>query len=165
MGTAIALAGLYSNATLKLIGYAVLFKGMLAGFFGTIVLSVMMVVKSTMGVVPELDPIAMLAEMLGGSTVLGWIMHFIIGSVVWGGSFAFVHSSLPTHNSVTKGIIFGIGAWLVMMLVVMPMAGEGIFGLVIGLAAPVMAFVLHVVFGAVMGLAYEKQISTAQPAG
>lgn len=165
MGTIDAIESLPNDTTIKLIGYTVLFKGILAGFIGTIALSAMMIVKSIMGILPELDPVGMLAEMLGGSMVLGWIMHFLIGSVAWGGGFALIHNSLPTHNSVTKGVIFGVGAWLIMMLVVMPMAGEGIFGLVIGIAAPVMTLVLHVVFGAVMGFAYNKQISTAQPVG
>ena len=35
---------------------------------------------------------------------------------------------------------------------VMPMAGAGLFGMKLGMMAPLMTWVLHLVFGAVMGL-------------
>lgn len=38
--------------------------GLVAGFIATVVLSVMMVAKSMMGIMPELDVIAMLSTMM-----------------------------------------------------------------------------------------------------
>ena len=136
-----------------------LVKGMIAGLVGTVVLSVMMIMKSMIGLVPELDPIGMLAGMFGGPRALGWVMHFVIGTVAWGGGFTLLYRFLPGKSSVVKGIIFSLGAWLIMMLVIMPMAGEGIFGLNIGIPAPLMTMMLHIVFGVVMGLVFSKQIS------
>lgn len=137
-----------------------LIRGMIAGFVGTIILSALMVMKSMIGLMPELDPVGMLAGMLGGSMVVGWLMHFFIGTVAWGGGYALLYKSLPGKNSITKGIAFALGAWLLMMLLVMPMAGEGIFGLELGIAAPVMTMMLHVVFGAVTGFVFDKQQSS-----
>ena len=50
-------------------------KGMVAGFVATVALSALMVMKATMGVMPELNPIRMIAEMLGAPLAVGWAMH------------------------------------------------------------------------------------------
>lgn len=45
-----------------------IFKGMVAGFVATVVLSALMVMKSMMGLMPELNVIAMLSKMMGASS-------------------------------------------------------------------------------------------------
>lgn len=131
-------------------------KGLVAGFVATLVLSVLMLVKSRMGVMPELDPVAMMTEMARASTPLvGWAMHVMIGTVVWGILFALVHERLP-GGLVGSGILLGIGAWVVMMVAVMPMAGAGLFGMSMGMMAPAMTLLLHIVFGAVLGFTYGR---------
>ena len=62
--------------------------GLISGFVATVVLSILMVVKSKMGVMPELNAISMLAGMMGASLAMGWIAHFMIGTFVWVGLFA-----------------------------------------------------------------------------
>ncbi len=51
-----------------------LIKGMVAGFVATVVLSALMLMKTMMGVMPELNPIEMIADMLGGPPAVGWVM-------------------------------------------------------------------------------------------
>lgn len=131
-------------------------KGMIAGFIATVVLSALMLMKGMLGLMPQLDVIGMLSGMLGGSRGMGWIMHFIIGTVAWGGGFALLYSAIPGGSSWVKGILFGLAVWLVMMLVIMPMAGAGLFGMNIGIMAPIMTMMLHLIFGAVLGAAYAK---------
>lgn len=135
--------------------------GLLAGFIATIVLSVLMIAKTMMGVMPELDVISMLSAMMGAPSAMGWIGHFIIGTIAWGGGFALLYGVLPGGSAVSKGIVFGIIAWLGMMIVVMPMAGAGLFGMTFGMMAPVMTLVLHVIFGAVLGAVYARATSAA----
>jgi hypothetical protein len=102
--------------------------GIAAGFVATVVLSAMMLLKRSMGLMPELDPIAMITAMAGASSpAVGWIGHFVIGSIFWG--FAIVSPYLPGPYPL-RGAIFVVGAWLMMMLVVMPMAGPARSGLV-----------------------------------
>ena len=114
-----------------------------AGFVATVVLSAMMLLKRSMGLMPELDPIAMLTSMAGASSpALGWIAHFVIGSIFWGVGFAIVSPYLPDPYPL-RGAVFAVGAWLIMMLVVMPMAGAGSFGLGLGIMAPVVTLALH----------------------
>lgn len=71
----------------------------------------------------------MLANMMGTGLAMGWIAHFMIGTVVWGIAYAMLYRALPSDTPWLKGVIFGIGAWLMMMIAVMPMAGAGFFRL------------------------------------
>jgi hypothetical protein len=132
-------------------------KGMVAGFVATTVLSTLMLMKTMMGVMPELNPIKMISDMLGASPAVGWVMHFMIGSVLWGSLFAWLDPNIPGEGHWLRGILFGVGAWLVMMIVMMPMADAGFFGSHLGMMAPVMTLVLHVVFGFVLGAVYALE--------
>jgi len=129
-------------------------SGIVAGFVGTVVLSAIMLMKHAMGLMPELDPIAMLTAMTGASSpAAGWVAHFIIGSVFWGIGFAIISPYLLGPYWL-RGAIFAVGAWLVMMAVVMPMAGSGLFGLGLSKMAPVVTLVFHIIFGLVLGGIY-----------
>lgn len=136
-------------------------RSMIAGFVATVVLSLLMIIKGMMGIMPELDVISMLGTMsqnmmgFGGPTV-AWMIHFMIGTVVWGLLFAILFSLLPGSGAVRKGISFGVLAWLMMMIGPMPMAGAGLFGMNLGLMAPMMTLVLHIIFGAAMGLVFVR---------
>ncbi len=129
-------------------------KGLAAGFVATVALSAVMLMKSAMGLMPELDVIAMLAGMMGGSAAIAWLAHFMIGTVLWGGLFALTAPALPGGSFWLKGIGLGVGAWALMMIAVMPMAGAGLLGLQLGITAPLMTLMLHIGFGAVLGAVY-----------
>lgn len=133
-----------------------IFKGMIAGFAATLVLSLLMMAKTMMGVMPALDVAGMLAGMMRAPLAMGWIGHFAIGTIVWGGAFALFNGIIPGKSQVTKGVVFGIIDWLLMMVMVMPMAGAGQFGLNLGIMAPMMTLVLHIIFGAVLGKVYSS---------
>ncbi len=138
-------------------------RGVVAGLVATVALSVLMVMKHALGLMPELDPIGMITHMLGMSTPLvGWVMHFMIG-IVWGIAFALTSRMFPGAFWL-KGMLFSVVPWLIMMIVMMPMAGAGFFGLDLGMAAPVMTLMLHLVFGAVLGAVYGVGASGVTPA-
>ena len=56
-------------------------KGMLAGFVATAIMSALMMIKSMMGLMPELDVIAMLSRMMGSNAQTAWMAHFAIGPI------------------------------------------------------------------------------------
>jgi hypothetical protein len=132
--------------------------GLISGLVATIALSIIMVVKTKMGVMPELNAIKMLAGMMGSSLIMGWVAHFIIGIFVWGILFALLVNKLP-GGVMISAILFSIGAWLIMMLGPMPMAGEGLFGLKLGMMAPVATLMLHIIWGVVLGFVYKRVVS------
>jgi len=132
---------------------------MLASFVGTVVLSVIMVMKQIAGMVPQMNPIADLAgvahQLLGlpAAALIGWLLHFGVGIVVWGTLFVVLHQKIPGSN-LTKGILFGIGVWVLMMVIFQPLAGQGLFGLNGGVVVPMMTFVLHLIYGTVLGFVF-----------
>ena len=142
-------------------------NGVLASLMGTIILSVIMVMKQMAGMVPEMNPIADLAgiahNQLGVPLVplIGWVLHFALGAFVWGTLFAILRPTIPGSNLI-KGLIFGIGAWLLMMSIFLPITGQGFFGMKVGMVVPVMTLMLHLVYGTVLGIAYGK-LSARRP--
>jgi hypothetical protein len=144
-------------------------KGIIAGFVATAVLSALMVIKGMMGMMPDLNAIKMLTGMAHhamatpASPLVGWLLHFMIGSLVWGYLFALLFAHLPSRPAAIKGVLFGTAAWLLMMAMVMPMAGAGFFGLHLGIGAPVATLMLHWVYGAVLGTVYGKLVDFQVP--
>ena len=130
-------------------------NAVLASLVATVVLSAMMLIKTKMGVMPELNIIQMLAGMMGAGAVVGWLMHFMVG-IGYGIAFSQINQLLPSKNMVVKGILIGIAGWLVMMIALMPMMGVGMFGMKMGIMAPMMTLILHIIFGATLGFVYSK---------
>ncbi len=131
-----------------------LFAGVLAGLVATVVLSLLMVMKGMMSVMPGLDVVKMLAAMMGAGLAVGWAAHFMIG-IAYGIVLSWVENLRP-GNATVKGMTLGTLGWLVMMVAVMPMTGSGMFGLNMGVMAPVATLMLHLFFGAVLGFTYQK---------
>jgi len=132
-------------------------KAMVGGLAGTTALSAIMMMKGMMGVMPEFDMIGMLASMLGGSRTTAWIMHFLIGTVLWGGLFAWLDPYLPSWDHWLKGTLFGIATWVLMMILVMPMAGAGLFAANLGMMVTVATLMLHAMYGAIVGSVYAAE--------
>jgi hypothetical protein len=131
-------------------------SGMIAGLTATVVLSMIMIAKGMMGLMPELNVIAMLGSMTNTTLTMGWIIHFMIGMLAWGASFAFFFNVLPGGSILGKSISFSIAAWILMMTVVMPMADGGLFGSSLGIMVPVTTLMLHVIYGAVFGRVFGR---------
>ena len=122
-------------------------KGIVAGFLATFVLSVL------------LDPMAMVARTAGVlSPTLGWTLHFLIGSVIWGAGFALVHDLLR-GPSWLRGIAFGIVSWIVLVAAILPLTRGGLFGVEIGLAASIAMLLVHMIYGTVLGGIYGALIA------
>ena len=129
-------------------------KGMVAGLVATLVLSGLLLFKSNMELMPELNIIRLLTVLGGITTVQAWMDHFIVGVVLWGLFFG-AYDSLATRPAYwLKGIIFGVFAWLVMMVAFMPLAKAGIFGYRLGPIAAGVTLAYHLVYGVVLGTAY-----------
>lgn len=125
-------------------------KIVLAGVTGTAAMTVLMLVAPMMGM-PPMNVGRMLGSVMGGSVVLGWAAHFMIGTALAGiYAAAFVHR-LPGPAAV-RGMIFALFPWLLAQLAVMPMMGMGLFsGSAIMAGGSLMG---HIVFGAVVGIVY-----------
>ena len=85
-----------------------------------------------MGLWPELNIIRLLVNLGSIQTVAAWMDHFIVGVVVWGLLFAAFDAMWESRAYWLKGLIFGVFAWLLMMILFMPLAKAGWFGARIG---------------------------------
>ena len=137
-------------------------KGLAAGAAATAVLSMLMVMKAAMGVMPELDLPKMISGMMGASGVpaVGWAVHIMIGVVGYGVAIALLEGRLPGKSTIAARRLDRFGGWMIMMAMLMPMAGAGFFGMALGMMAPMMTFVLHLIFGAVLGGVFGMKTAT-----
>jgi hypothetical protein len=141
------------------------FKGIVAGGVATAVLSLLMLVISATGFEPQLEPTRLLLAVLDEPTefTLGWILHIAIGSVLLGGSFAYIEPRLGADNHTKGGVLYGLILWLAVMLFVMPAAGVGYFGFQLSVLAPLVMLALHIAYGGVLGWIYGKLSPTHDP--
>ena len=135
--------------------------GAAAGLAATVVLSLLMLTK---GWLPQLDLVLMLDGVahtlltdLGLPVPMaGWLWHFAIGTLWWGPLFAIMVPILPGRRIWQKGMSLGFGAALLIMLMVMPLAGAGYFGMQLSPLQPVVTLLLHLAYGAVLGAVFER---------
>jgi hypothetical protein len=123
-------------------------NGIVAGFVATLILSCLH------------EPLTLVTEAVGVRTpVAGLLFHFFVGTLLWGGAFGFVHDFLPGPSWV-RGVIFATGVALVVLTLVAPFAGAGLFGLKLGIFAPAVIALFHLGHGAILGAVYGKLIDT-----
>lgn len=137
-----------------------IFKGIIAGLAGTVVLWIL---KLAGGAVPQLETIAFLdhvADSLAATSGLpelpaaGWLWHLVIGSLWWGALFGIMVPVLPGRRDWFKGTVFGAIAAFLVMIMVMPLAGAGYFGMDLSPLEPMITFVYHLIYGVVLGAVY-----------
>jgi hypothetical protein len=141
-------------------------KGMVAGGVATAMLSLVMVLTGAIGFEPQLELTRLLLATLDAPPsqyVLGWSLHIVVGSVVLGGLFAHIEPRLGANTHTKGGVLYGVMTWLVVMLVVMPAAGEGPFGFQLSVFAPLVMLGLQLLYGGVLGWTYGKLAPAHDP--
>lgn len=129
-------------------------SGLIAGFVATCVMALLLTAMQALGVETDFDLAGLMANLLERGRPAGWTLVFIIWTVFFGTLFAILQPWLPGRTIMQRGVFFGVLAWLATMVVLMPVAGAGLFGAALGWAAPVAGFVLHAIYGAVLGIVY-----------
>lgn len=129
----------------------------IAGFIATVVISIIMIIKNKIGMLPELNPILDNATLVGmpDKPQIGWLLHFVIGTFVWGVAFAIFVAIWDSKPYWLRGFVFGILAWLAMMIGFMPIADHGLFALHLGIHVTIMTLVIHLIYGLVLGISYQ----------
>lgn len=134
-------------------------KAILAGLIGTAVMTMVGLWVAPMMGIPRMNPAEMLAQPMGGSIVLGWVGHFMVG-VVLAIIYALVAPRLPGPFW-ARGALYGIAPWLVAQLVVIPMMGMPVFSGSIVMAMG--SLIGHLVYGAVVGAVYGSGVTSPAP--
>jgi len=141
-------------------------KTITGGIVATIAMTVLMTAAPMMGL-PKMNAAAMLGSMLGGSLILGWMMHFGIGIFFALAYFFFVNARLTITSNLLRGSLYG---FFVFVFAQIMMAGMGLAGLLTAAPAGSMALMIagslmgHLIYGIVLGafVARKSQESKAR---
>lgn len=130
---------------------------------GVVASGVLWVLKLSSGRIPQLDTIRFLdrvAEATSKATglpdplVTGWVWHWLIGTLIWATLFGIMFPILPGRKFWSKGIAFGVISGLLTMLLVMPLAAAGYFGMELTLWDPVVSLIYHIIYGVTLAGVY-----------
>jgi uncharacterized membrane protein YagU involved in acid resistance len=122
------------------------------GFVATIAITAVMYWVAPLLLGSPMDIAKTLGDFLGIGWNAGMILHFINGSLIFPLVYAFVLFGMLPGGSVTKGVTFGVGLWLVAQTVVMPIVGAGFFSANAGgVMAAVASLIGHLIYGATLG--------------
>ncbi len=127
-------------------------RAALAGIIGTVMMTVVGLYAAPMMGMPPMNPAEMLAGQMGGSMVMGWIAHFMIG-VILAELYAVVAGSLP-GPVVVRGALYGLAPWLLLQVAVMPMMGMPFFSGSMSMAMGSLPG--HIIYGGVVGAVYGE---------
>jgi len=129
-----------------------LLKAVLGGFVGTAVMTMMMYFVAPMMLGKPMDVAALLGSVLGGSWLLGMLMHFINGSIIFPFIYVYLAYQFLPGKPWLKGTLLGISLWLLSQAVVTPMMGGGFFSANSGGLMAVMASLMgHIIYGSLLG--------------
>lgn len=133
-------------------------KGLVAGFAATGVVSVLEAINMSVGhwavAFPQLLAVILQSP---GTPALGWAGHLVAGLVL-GAVFGVLCPRLPTDTPESKGILFAVGAFVLMGLVIAPIGGAGMFFMRAGFGTLAWMVASHAIFGIVLGSVYGRLV-------
>lgn len=133
-------------------------KGVIAAIAATIVVALLMMANKSMGWVPGLDLVASFMLLAGSLEMMtGWIVFGVVLALIGGLVFSLLDAHLDRPvgaEELVRGGLFGIGAFLMVGVLVMPMSGGDAFGMKYGIGGPILLAIVFIIYGAVMGGLY-----------
>lgn len=143
-------------------------RSLVAGLCGSLAHSVLMYLKSILGLLPQFQRYEYLQRLM--SHLMGtaihplapWAISFLNGSVILGFLFGRLYRYLPAQSGLAKGAVFGCFGWLLMNLAFFPIVGEGLFATSIGLgiAPTLFSMAMLLAYSVTMGWAYSAFMPT-----
>jgi len=134
-------------------------KGLVAGLAATVVVSIIEAINMTVGHWAVAFP-QLLAVILQnpGVPAVGWVGHFVAGLAL-GAAFGVLCPRLPTDTPESKGILFAVGAFVLMGLIIAPIGGAGLFFMRAGFGTLAWMIASHAIFGIVLGNVYGRLVA------
>jgi len=94
-----------------------------------------------------------------GNLAVDWVVHVISGVFILGPLFAILCPRLPTDTPETKGIVFAVGAWILMMAAIVMFGNYRTFTAGAGFGTFAWLLITHAVFGIVLGNVYARLVA------
>lgn len=139
-------------------------KGLVAGLAATVVVSIIEAINMTVGHWAVAFP-QLLAVILQTPDIpaVGWVAHLVAGLAL-GAAFGVLCPRLPTDTAESKGIVFAVGAFILMGLVIAPIGGAGLFFMRAGFGTLAWMIASHAIFGIVLGNVYGRLVGRSREA-
>ncbi|HET9000930.1 MAG TPA: DUF6789 family protein [bacterium] len=148
-------------------------RAMLAGLVATIIMSIVQAMAPMMGL-PRMDIAAMVGSMLGGSLVVGWIVHLMMGTILWAAVYAYIVEPSLGGAPWVRGLTYGFLLAIFVLIIGFPVVGAmfpsftpkpGFLGMGLGGAMGTMGVIIgHLVYGLVLGAIYGQPAAEHQSA-
>jgi hypothetical protein len=131
--------------------------GFYSGLVATLITGCMLLMKNALHTIPQLHVTRSISGLLGShdSVLPGVVVIFVLGVFVFGGLFATYAAKIPVRSYLGKSILCAVAMWLLWTAVLMPLTGDGFFGLTGGMAVPLGALVLSVAYWLLLGMGYR----------
>lgn len=131
--------------------------GLVSGLIAGLVSSIVLMILSTVVAIPDFNFVLIQGSVFGlaDSALTAWVVYFVI-SLAWGYLYSFIEPKMESDSPVKKGLFAGFIIWAFFMIVLMPIAGAGFFLKEYGLSAAITVLIVDLVFGDVLGYAYDK---------
>lgn len=84
-----------------------------------------------------------------------WILYFGIGIFIWGITYGITERNIG-GTTFSKGVLFGILIWLIVMIIIMPLSNSGLFATKYGLAGVLFTLILDLIFGVTLSVTYNR---------
>ncbi len=133
-------------------------KGLVAGAAATVVVSALEAVNVL--VLQWFAPFPLIVSNilgLGRNMGAGWAIHVAMGVLVLGPLFGILCPRLPTSEPETKGIVFAVGAFVLMLIAFIVIGDAGVFGRSFGTIGWML--ITNAVFGIVLGNVYGRLVA------
>jgi hypothetical protein len=131
-------------------------NAIMSGFIATFVVGSILLMKNAMKLFPDIHIAQTLSTIIGQPDHIVWggVTFVLAGTVLLGLVYAWLAPRVPVRSRLIKGIVFGFIVWLLMMLILMPVAGAGIFGLHRSAVVPAFDLVITLIYGLVLAAMY-----------
>jgi hypothetical protein len=131
-----------------------LVRALAGGFVGTLIFTLMGKFLAPHVIGQPMDVAALMAPMLGGSHTVGVIAHFVVGTVIFPIAYLVLGIRRLPGPAWLRGALFMLPMYLVAMVVMMPILGQGFF---FGRPPKAMVALMgHVALGLAMGAIIGK---------
>lgn len=132
-------------------------RAAVAGVLATIAMSAVMLVGMLTGLAPMPEPIpkALAALVLGGAPQPVLMGAALLGHLGYGAAWAAGLYAALDRVQVREGLALGVGLWILMGALVLPLLGWGLFGTALDPRIAIATLLLHLVYGATLAPAFE----------
>ena len=142
-------------------------RGLISGLVATVLVSIAIFIGHEFGIIPDLSILPEIEHSQYNPVgipvlpAIGWAVHFFIGTLIWSFIFALFAGKGSTYPARSHALWFSVLMWIVLMAVLMPIAGHGLFGLQAGYSVPMIALLFHLAWAWTISFVYDLLPSAA----